>query len=163
MNTSLSLHYPGTEDEVRKQRSESNTADIRKEIEPVATTVCRTIFLQKFDCSAHQDRAQDGSDPSMPQHIVVYAMDEQELDPQHTGQAGIHTEMSHFVYPHDFSDLQRRRFKEREIDHHCDNRQGDRIFLQVIQHHYYSIQYIQNIFRTRSIPAAKASISSFVL
>ena len=103
MNTSLSLHYPGTEDEVRKQRSESNTADIRKEIEPVATTVCRTIFLQKFDCSAHQDRAQDGSDPSMPQHIVVFAMVAQELDPQHTGQAGIHTEMSHFVYPHDFS------------------------------------------------------------
>ena len=87
MNTSLSLHYPGTEDEVRKQRSESNTADIRKEIEPVATTVCRTIFLQKFDCSAHQDRAQDGSDPSMPQHIVVFAMVAQELDPQHTGQA----------------------------------------------------------------------------
>ena len=46
MNTNLSLHYPGTEDEVRKQRSESNTADIREEIEPVATTVCRTIFLQ---------------------------------------------------------------------------------------------------------------------
>ena len=65
----------------------------------------------------------------MPQHIVVFAMVAQELDPQHTGQAGIHTEMSHFVYPHDFSDLQRRRFKEREIDHHCDNRQGDRIFL----------------------------------
>ena len=52
MNTNLSLHYPGTEDEVRKQRSESNTADIREEIEPVATTVCRTIFLQKLDCSA---------------------------------------------------------------------------------------------------------------
>ena len=38
-----------------------------------------------------------------------------------------------------FSDFQRRRFKEREIDHHCDNRQRDRIFLQVIQHHNYSI------------------------
>ena len=37
-------------------------------------------FLQKFDCSAHQDRAQDGSDPSMPQHIVVFAMVAQELD-----------------------------------------------------------------------------------
>lgn len=163
MNTNLSLHYPGTEDEVRKQRSESNTADIREEIEPVATTIGRTVFLQKFDCSAHQDRAQDSSDPGMPQDIVVFAMVAQELDPQYTGQTGIHTDMGHFVYPHNLAHLQRRRFKEREIDHHCDNRQRDRIFLQVIQHHYYSIPSIQNIFRTRSIPATKASISSFVL
>ena len=163
MNTSLSFHHPRTKDEIGEERCKSDTADIREEIEPVATTIGRTVFLQKFDCSTHQDRAQDGSDSGMPQDIVVFAMVAQELDPQYTRQTGVHTDMGHLVYPHNLAHLQRRRFKEREIDHHCDNRQRDRIFLQVIQHHYYSIPYIQNIFRTRSIPAAKASISSFVL
>lgn len=122
MNTSLSFHHPRTKEEVRKECCKGDTADIREKIEPVTPTICRTIFLQKFNCTTHQDRTQDRSDPGMPQHIVIFAMVAQKFDPQHTGQAGIHTDMSHFVYPHDFSDFQRRRFKEREIDHHCDNR-----------------------------------------
>lgn len=123
MNILLSFHHPGTKDEIRKECGKYDAADIREEIEPVAPTVGRTVFLQKFDYPAHQNRAQDGSDPGMPQHIVVFAMVAQELDPQHTGKTGVHTDMSDLVYPHDLTHLQRRRFKEREIDHHCDNRQ----------------------------------------
>lgn len=125
MNTSLSflsLHHPGTKEEISKERSKSDTTDIRKEIKPVAATMCRTKFLQKFNRSTHKDRTQDCPDPGMPKKIVVFTMIMQKLKPQHTGQPGVHTNMRQLVYPHNPAHLQRRRLKEREIDHDGNNR-----------------------------------------